>query len=892
MRPHLRWRGERWLTVFATCLVGGVLWLALPKLSRLTAVELGHPTSLWLLALSPVLCSIAWHTLASVARWQRIVMATARCLLWFVITVVIAEPRLRVELHERCTVLLADVSASVPDEALVRADDWATRFERGLAAGDVRWRVVFDTTARIAPQSFRASRAAPPLSNGSDYGRALDFAAGLCGAAQNRELVLFGDGLDTQHAMASAADHLRQLGLLINVIPSRVPPPADVAVRRIQLPNTVELGRPFRAGVDLYATRQLEVELRFELDEAPNPRDAGRRLTLEPGDAHIEFETVATREGQARYAVVATTTGLDAVAENNRATASVDVSGPPKILYVEGRPERATPFEGALNAQHFRVEVARPGAFPTSLDALRDKAFVVLSDLRRDQLDGAADSLLERYVRELGGGLLFAGGSSSYAAGGWSGSALERLLPVTMTSTTQEQKADVALVLVIDRSGSMTGIPLEMAKAACGAAVETLRTNDWIEVIAFDAKPVRYVAMQRAHARAAIANDLTRILAGGDTELFPALDMAYQDLLGVDARRKHVILLTDGQSSKSGLAEIVQNMVAESVTLTIVGLGSDVDTELLRYLAGRGGGRYHAVPDPKSLPRIFTHEAESMVLEPEAPSWFEVHVKKRAGFLRGIPIERAPALHGYARTSERAGAEVILESDRFEPILARQRRGAGWTLAWTSDLRSEWARDWVRWPEYGRFFAQLLRQHQGQRVDRAIPMQIELDGDRLAMSIDAYDATGRFDNDRSIRLEIVGPDAGTATTFGFELAAPGLYRAEYRLPKLGDYRLHAVHQRFDEQGLLQPLGESFGQVSLSYPVEYQRLTPDVAALERLVQSSGGRFEPSVEVVRNGPRRGFVRYRPWHVSWLLFGALLLLVDLGAKRVRFRVPEIHR
>ena len=94
----------------------------------------------------------------------------------------------------------------------------------------------------------------------------------------------------------------------------------------------------------------------------------------------------------------------------------------------------------------------------------------------------------------------------------------------------RKEMPSVAMVLVIDRSGSMTGLPIEMAKAACQATVSTLQGDDLLEVVAFDSRSVRYVKMQPARYRSRIQNEIMRIQPGGGTEIFPALDMAYQDI--------------------------------------------------------------------------------------------------------------------------------------------------------------------------------------------------------------------------------------------------------------------------------------------------------------------------------------------------------------------------
>jgi uncharacterized protein with von Willebrand factor type A (vWA) domain len=168
----------------------------------------------------------------------------------------------------------------------------------------------------------------------------------------------------------------------------------------------------------------------------------------------------------------------------------------------------------------------------------------------------------------------------------------------------------VALSLVIDRSGSMTGLPIEMAKAACAATVGTLEGDDLVEVIAFDSSPRRYVKMQPARYRSRIQGEIAQIQPGGGTAIFPALDAAYQDISVVQARKKHVILLTDGRADSHGIRDLVQAMIAENITVTAVGLGDGADGDLLRLIADTGGGRYHHVPDPNSLPRIFTRETE------------------------------------------------------------------------------------------------------------------------------------------------------------------------------------------------------------------------------------------------------------------------------------------
>ena len=200
-----------------------------------------------------------------------------------------------------------------------------------------------------------------------------------------------------------------------------------------------------------------------------------------------------------------------------------------------------------------------------------------------------------------------------------------------------------------------------------------------------------------------------------------ALDAAYQDMTVTQARKKHVVLLTDGKAPTGGIRDLVSAMIAESITVTTVGLGSDLDEQLLKMIADVGGGRYHAVADPNNLPRIFTKETEMIARAAAVEEWFPVTQVGDAAFLRGVDVRTAPYLHGYVSTKLKPPpAQELLTSDTGEPILARWRIGLGWTLAWTSDVKSRWAVEWLRWPGFERFWGQLVHEHMRQKHRREL----------------------------------------------------------------------------------------------------------------------------------------------------------------------------
>jgi Ca-activated chloride channel family protein len=461
-----------------------------------------------------------------------------------------------------------------------------------------------------------------------------------------------------------------------------------------------------------------------------------------------------------------------------------------------------------------------------------------------------------------------------------------------MEAEKRRDEPQVAMVLVIDRSGSMSGLPMEMAKQAAKATADTLSSDDLLEVIAFDSSPTRVVRMTAAKHRARIQTDIARIQAGGGTEIFSALDAAYQSLTVTRARRKHVILLTDGQAPEGGIRDLVQAMAAEGITLTSVGLGAGIDEKLLRMIADLGGGRLYKVADPQQLPRVFTRETEMVSRNSAVEEYFQPRVVAPADFLRGVDIGSAPFLHGYVATKMKPPpAQEILESEVAEPILARWHVGLGWSLAWTSDVKNLWAVEWLRWPGYGQFWGQLVREHMRQKKRQQYDMRAEIDPatGHVKASIDAIGGDDRFQNGLDAKLTVTGPQPnGETRKVPMRQTAPGRYAADFPLEHFGSFLLHASLEKGVDDGKggqkTVQVAESFGHVTNPYPREFLALAPDLVTLSRTALVTGGRMDPDAKTVFD-PAGESISYHQDLWSRFIGAALALyLLDLLIRRVR--------
>jgi uncharacterized membrane protein len=858
--------------------------------------QLLDPRMLGVVLLAPWFVAILAFTLADLPWLQRFMSVVLRITFVAALAIGLARPVRTSDSDKICTVYLVDVSQSVPDEALADAQQIVADGYDKRRPDDLVRVVTFAARPRLVEGgAAEGDKVAAPtierhpseMAAASNLQAALQLAYGLYPPGYLRRAVLVSDGLETDGDVLAEANRANEYGVRLHTIPYRREVPGEVAVRSLGLPSRVKVGETFEVKADVYASRATRAKARLYQGETLNGLDGVKELELKPGKNEVVFQSVVRVPGEVTYALRLSDIRVDRFKENNGFSTTIDVPGRPQVLYVEGTPEHAQPLSRALSAQQFDVDVRAPAGFPTSLKEIERYDFVILSDTPREAVSLGAQEIVEQYVRDLGGGFLYAGGDNGYGLGGWYRTTIARILPVHMETEQRKEMPSVALMLVIDRSGSMTGLPMEMAKKAAAATLEVLAPDDIIGVVAFDSQPHRYVKLQPARNRSRIRGLISRIQPGGGTEIFAALDAAYNDLTVTPARKKHVILLTDGKAPPSGIRDLVTAMVAESITVTTVGLGTDLDEQLLRMISDVGGGRFNAVTDAQSLPRIFTNETEMVARAAASEEWFPVAQTGAASFLRQLDVRTAPHLHGYVSTKLKASpaVELLANADTDEPILARWRVGLGWSLAWTSDVKARWAVEWVGWPGWEKFWGQLVHEHMRQKDRRELDMHTELVDGVLHATVDAFTIDERFDTGLDSKLTVAGPDPTTKTTTAMRQTAPGRYEARVPLEGYGSFLLKAEHAREQDDGSMKSVAISVGHVANPYPREFSEFKADRVTLERAALATGGRFDPEDRSIALSPEGQTIRFNEDLWSRLVMLALgLFLLDLLLRRVR--------
>ena len=888
------------ISLLLSALLAGAWYalLALPAVETLAftvagqELELLAPRWLGLAALAPLLWLLAAGSLVDLSVPQRALSLVSRGLLLLGLVLALARPSMITQERRVCAVYLVDVSASISDDQLAAARakvqaGWAAR-----ADGEVRLitfarrprAVPLDPAAGIPAKLARHTpkEGAAPPGQASDLQAAVQHAYGQFPPGMLRRMVLISDGNETHGDLESESHEAARRGVPLHVItlPDRRQP--EVLVRALIPPAEVRVGAPFDLSVIIHATHAQSATLTLHKDGYINTPEGRKEVKLQPGPNTVKFKSLVRDGGAVTYQLRLTGLTADTWKHNNGATAVLPVQGRPRVLYVEGEPQHAAPLRRALEAERIDMEVRGPHGVPRSAAALAKYDLLLLSDVPAYHVGPGQMAAISAYVRDLGGGFIMAGGPNSFGAGGYYGTQLERLLPVRFDSEKRQDQPTLALMLAIDRSGSMTGLKLELAKEAARATTEILGSSDLIGVVAFDSAARVLVRLQRAANRLRILGDIARLTSGGGTSIKPALAEAYSQLGPASARVKHVILLSDGQSSYAGIPQLVDEMAQARITVSAVGVGGGADRTLLQMIAERGGGRFYHTDDPRSIPKIFTKETTQVARSAVVEESFKVRPVKQANVLGGIDWASAPPLRGYVSTRPKVGGEVLLvSSSHGEPILATWRVGLGKAAAFTSDAKSRWASHWLRWRGFGQFWAQLVREVMRHRMRRSFEMKARVDRGTVRVSVDALDRADRFINGLDSTLTVLDPrtPGRSKISLPMEQDAAGRYTASFRLPFHGPLMLRASHRAGGKV-----VAESTAAISAPYPEEYAHLIQDKERLKRAAKVAGARVDPTpAQVFETGKERVKHHKDLWPlVIMVLFG--LLVLDVLLRRVR--------
>jgi Mg-chelatase subunit ChlD len=792
-------------------------------------IDFDRPAYLLLLLLLPVAWYWGQRSLSAMGGARRWLAFGLRAAVITGITLALAEIHV-VRTSDRLAVIyVLDRSLSIsPDQtkAAIEFINASRRRDRDLQRGDLAGVIVFGRQAAVELPPIDDDLPLVELETPVD-GESTDLAAALRLARAcfppncAKRIVVLSDGNENLGSAVEEARSLASADVGIDVVPLERPRQGDVSIEKLSIPAEVRRETPFDVRVVLHNSRpasdaaggtvkgrlrvfrrvgsQEQVVTEQSIEVAPGKQVFALRDELASSDFYT-YDAEFTADAA----------GADAVPENNRATAFTQVHGQGRVLLIEdwANPGEFSHLVERLRAVRIDVDVRPSNQLFSSLAELQRYDAVVLANVPRTSGEDANDvtqfgddqiEMLVRNTQQLGGGLVMLGGPNSFGAGGWTNTPLEEAMPVDFQIKNAKVVPIGALVLVLDRSGSMTGEKIDMSKAAAIAAIKTLGQRDQIGVVVFDSDAEWIAPMQRVGTGARIAAQVSRIGADGGTNMQPGMSEGYAALSRVNAGVKHMIVLTDGRTNGSGFAGLAADMRKRGITTTAVAIGTDADAALMQQIARAGGGKFYRVEQPKTIPRIFMKEARrvSRPLVYENQSGIRPQLALRHEMLAGIDGP-PPMLTGFVMTTVKNNplVEVPLASPEpapgAHPILAAWTYGLGRAVALTTDAGQRWTEPWTAWPDYDRLYTQVIRWSMRPTTgDGKLTLFAEVRDGTLRSIVTALDKDDQFLNFLALRGAVVGPDMQPAD-LTFKQFAPGRYVAECPIGASGNYFVTVV----------------------------------------------------------------------------------------------------
>ncbi len=880
-----------------------------------TATEFAIENPLWLaaLALLPLLWVYYRRGLTHLSAGRRAASLAVRCLLVVLVVAALAGPKLRRESREVFLAVAYETGPGVGAEGAEQVE--AVRREllqRVGAAGfaEVPFPVTVHGAARAGfsatPEGDSPIFAAETVDDGAttpfvprksgqsprvrlsfpeEPGRGpIDPAAALLAARAKvpadrvpRIVLLSAGNATAGDALGAAA----AAGCPIDVVPLS-PPQHEIYVAAVEAPAAVRYGEAFFVDVLVQSMHADEGRLALHVDGA---RFDEREVAVAPGANRFRFRQVsggATASDSPWIRLSARIDGFrDTLPENNAAGAVVAVRPKARVLLVDPQPELADVLREALESDgRFEVEVRPAAEFPAQFAELLRYDLVIASNTPAEKFSEEQLAGLEQYVRDFGGGLIVVGGDRAFTAGNYEDTRLEAMLPVAAYVRPDKPRPSLAMMLLVDRSGSMQGRPIELARQAARQAVARLGPNDYVGILAFEDRVHWAVHLQPFTDAERIKELIGTIEAGGQSNIYPAMDQAYLALRDATTDLRHMIVISEGTYHPNDYYALVRRIAEDGITISTVGVGDEAPKELLRNIAEFTGGQAYFSNDPADMPRILELDVMAAGKHGITEKPFRPGVARPARMLAGFDPAGAPPLLGYVDTRAKPGSQLLLTAPSGDPVLAWWRYGRGVSVAFTSDVHSRWAAAWHRWPGFGGFWTGLARHAmRADPADRFTP-GIARRGDWLNLTLDAVDADGRWVNSAEASVRVSCPDP-FQWDLPCRLVEPGRYAESVPLESRGEY-LGEYLAEFTVSLPGEPPHTVRRGVTLDYPEELRIRPANTELLRHIAAQTSGLFEPAMADLLRPAETSVPRtLRLW--PWLLAAALLLfLLDLGLKR----------
>lgn len=799
-------------------------------------------------------------------------------------------------------VVVADRSASLPadattrQQAAIRALQTRRRNNDNLGVVSFAARATLEHPPQHAPFSSFAAEHNPDASNLAD---AIRTALAAVPANENTRLLVLSDGRYTGTDPRLVAAAATAAGVAIDYRLLTRDTTSDLAIERLDVPPELRPGEALLATAWLLVPYEQQVS--YTLRRGSTVIAQGEQ-TLPRGRVPLTFRDLPIGDSTVYgYTLDISIPADDPVPENNRARFLVSVADSKPLLCLTTSANSHLP--AMLRAGGVDVVTARPEELDSRLESLAGYAGVVIENIRADTITASSQETIAAWVHHAGAGLLLTGGRNSFGIGGYYRSPLEAPLPVSMELRREHRKFSMAIVVALDRSGSMTmSVPggrtkMELANIGTAEVVDLLSDQDEFAVLAVDTAPHTIIPLSPVSS---VRHQKHRILSiesmGGGIYVYEALKAAAYQLSRTSAGVKHIVLFADAADSErpEDYKTLLAATTAAGITVSVIGLGTtaDSDAALLEDIAERGGGRCFFTADALEVPRLFTQDtfmvARNTWITNAVQPLFTVGLATLSDTLPAT----APNVGGYnlCYLKPDATAVALSSDENSAPILALGRYGSGRTAALTAEADGAAAGPFASWTAAPEFYGALARYCAGPQRNthnNLLAQQQQLPG---AVRINLYTTPDTPDPTKTedVKINLLRHRPGTAPlaeTIPLTWSTADSLSAD--IPLNGtDTLLATINWRDGSCETLPP-------VCLPYSPEHAPDTDNYGAalLADLARATRGKALADVsEIWQLIPRSR----QPWPLAPLLYLAatLSLLLEIFERRTSWLTTRQHR
>ncbi len=806
-----------------------------------------------------------------------------RCLLITLIVFALAGLQLITRIRKNQTIFLVDVSDSIAREQKEKAIEFLNTALRKIQSPDQAGVIAFGTHAEVE----RFPSAAHPLlrfesvvdSRGTNLESALRLADGVMADDFQKNIVILSDGLENSGDATQLAKSLQKKGVSLQALYLQPEIVVEAQVENVRVPSEIRLKEPFVLEVITKSNQKMPGLLQVFRNGVL--LQEGTILLDDVEKNFIRIPQKITEPGMYRYDV-RIKPQQDFQAENNSSQAWVSVAGPPRLLLVDEQPAELQLLADAFKHRGFTVELKEGRYFPRTLPDMLLYQAIIVRNVPAATIQTQMP-YVQQYVHEFGGGFAMLGGKTSFGPGGYYQTPVETVLPVRMDLVNKKYLADVAMVIVIDKSGSMSYADrgrqkIDLADEGGARVASLLKDSDQLGVIAVDSVPKWAYQIQRLKNKRDAIDAITSVRAGGGgIYVYSGLEEAYDALKPLKASVKHVILFADtadceekeGPSGESSLSLAARALEQHQITTTTIGIGQtgDRDVEFLEQLATIASGRFYFTNDMFTLPQIFAQESAVVQRNYITEETFLPRIHQVEPLLSGL--QEVPELDGYVATTAKTFASVSMISHREDPILAFWRYGLGNSLAYTSDPAGAWGAKWLSWPDWERFWAQTARYLARNNQPGRFQVSITSSGNSTTVIVDTFDELPTQQG--SVWRGALVDSSGKEHSLQFSRTSYGRFEAE----------IQSTSSLFGKVFRLkdgQVLEETIVQFSAPGNREYE-VSPE--GKERLKQMTD-RLVESADQLRLSSRMA-MDFQPVRYRLLLWAIWLFLLDVALRKL---------